>query len=51
MSYGVDIADSYRRVAYFVERILKGAKTRRSTRGAADEVRAGNKSQDRETDR
>ena len=26
MSYGVGIADSYRRVAYFVERILKGAK-------------------------
>jgi putative ABC transport system substrate-binding protein len=26
MSYGVDSAHSYRRVAYFVDRILKGAK-------------------------
>jgi putative ABC transport system substrate-binding protein len=38
MSYSADPADSYRRVAYFVDRILKGVKLRRSPGGAADKV-------------
>ena len=38
MSYGADEAESYRRVVYFVAKILKGAKPRGSACGAAHEV-------------
>src|SRR5262245_34296831 len=51
MSYDSNLADSYRRVAYYEDRILKGSQACRPAGRAADEVRAGDQSQDRKADR
>ena len=36
MGYGVNFAETFHRAAYFVDRILKGAKTRRPAGRAGD---------------
>jgi len=41
MYYGADLADSYRRVAYYVDRNPEGRQAYGFTCRAADEVRAG----------
>ena len=51
MSYGADLADSYRRVACVRGQNPEGRQACRSAGGAADEVRAGDQSQDGEADR
>ena len=44
MSYGVSFTDLNRRAATYVDKFLKGGQAGRSPGGAADEVRAGDKS-------
>ena len=51
MSYGADLADSYRRVAILRGQNPEGSQACRLAGRAADEVRAGDQSEDREADR
>ena len=51
MSYGADLADSYRRVAYLRGQNPEGSQACRSAGGATDEVRAGDQFEDSQADR
>ena len=48
MSYAVNFYDQVRRAATYVDQILKGSQAWRPARAAADQVRAGHQSQDRQ---
>ena len=51
LSYGADEADSYRRVAYYVDGIPEGSQARRSAGGATDEVRVRDQCQSGQANR
>ena len=51
MSYGPDQTEPYRRVAYLVDKILKGTKPADHSSRAADQVRIGDKSKNGQTNR
>jgi ABC-type uncharacterized transport system substrate-binding protein len=51
MGYGSDTVETWRRAATFVDKIIKGGRTRQAARRAANEVRARGESQGRQRHR